>query len=130
MVVYCPSCWAELAPNAQVCPRCGADLTALDAEDYTDKLIAALRHPEPFTQRRAAYVLGLRRDPRAVPALVEAMKGSADVYVRGEAAAALGKIGGPEAEAALRHMATDQRAPTMLRRAAADALAQTPSNEG
>lgn len=130
MVVYCPSCWAELAPDAQVCPQCGADLTALGAEDYTAKLIAALRHPEPFTQRRAAYVLGLRCDPRAVPALVETMEGSADVYVRGEAAAALGKIGGAEAETALWRVAADRQASAVLRRAAADALAQISSNEG
>ncbi|MCS6843607.1 MAG: HEAT repeat domain-containing protein [Caldilineales bacterium] len=114
----------------RICPRCGADLTAFNEDDYTVKLIAALRHPEPFTQRRAAYVLGLRRDGRAVAALIEAMDSSADVYVRGEAAAALGKIGGPQAEAALRRVLADRRASAVLRRAATDALAQITSGEG
>lgn len=120
MTTYCPHCWAEVDATAQVCPVCQAPLA--DSGSYVTKLIAALRHPEPLTQRRAAYVLGLLRDPSAVKALAAVLAGPADPYVKGEAAHALGAIGGGRAGEILQQVAQDETQPSMVRRVAADAL--------
>ena len=116
MTTYCPHCWAEVDAAAEVCPACWARLA--DPGSYVAKLIAALRHPEPFTQRRAAYVLGLLRDPSAVAALAAVLAGPADPYVKGEAAHALGAIGGGRACAILQQVAQDESQPLMVRRTA------------
>lgn len=127
MTLYCPTCWHEVDAGAALCPHCGADLTQ-SRGSYTAKLIAALRHPEPWTQRRAAYVLGLVADPDVVDALIETMASEADVYVRGEVACALGKIGGAAALAALEQVAVNAGESTVVRHAAADALAAAREN--
>ena len=116
MTTYCPHCWAEVDAAAQVCPGCRARLA--DSGSYVAKLIAALRHPEPFTQRRAAYVLGLLRDPSAVAALAAVLAGPADPYVKGEAAHALDAIGGDHACEILQQVAQDESQPLMVRRTA------------
>jgi HEAT repeat protein len=122
MVHYCPVCWQEIPAGAERCPSCGAAVD--ETADYTDKLIAALRHPEPFTRRRAAYLLGLRRDGRGVPALIAVLEtADNDPYVRAEAALALGAIGGAEAQEALRRVLADPTESVIVRRAAADAMA-------
>ncbi len=124
MTIFCPHCWAEVAPGTRVCPHCHTEL-AEGAGDYVAKLIAALEHPEPLTRRRAAYVLGLLRDPGAVEALAALLAGPADPYVKGEAAQALRAIGGEKAHSVLRRVAQDATQSVMVRRIAAAA-----TNEG
>jgi len=130
VVHYCPACWQELPNAGERCPSCGA-ATADETADYTDKLMAALRHPEPFTRRRAALILGWRRDVRAVPALIALLHTTGDdPYVRAEAALALGAIGGEEARQALDRVLTDPHESVIVRQAAATAvglLTATPS---
>jgi hypothetical protein len=46
LTYYCPSCWNE-ARNGSDCASCGADLGQFASESYEQKLIRALRHPEP-----------------------------------------------------------------------------------
>ena len=121
MTAYCPRCWAEVLPNVRLCPACGADLEE-EVGDYLAKLIAALHHPEPLTQRRAAYILGLLRNPDAVAALTAVLISAVDLYVRGEAAWALGAIGGEQAWTILRQVAGDEAQSVIVRRAAAEAL--------
>lgn len=120
MTHFCPSCWETVDPGAVRCPHCLGDLRALDRRAFTAKLIAALRHPEPATQRRAARILGARRDASAVTALGERLRATADPFLAGELVTALGRIGGREAEAplldALHHRAF------LVRRAALEAL--------
>ena len=125
MITHCPRCWAELATAVTICPACGADLTD-DRRDYVDKLIAALHHPEPLTQRRAAYILGLRAEKRAVPALIDILKSPADVYVRAEAACSLGKIGTASARAALQRAEADTQESFLVRRVAAQGMTRQP----
>lgn len=120
MTHRCPHCWTEVDAETPVCPRCQARLA--DSGSYVAKLIAALRHPEPFTQRRAAYVLGLLREPSAVEPLAAVMQTSADPYVKGEATHALGTIGGSHARAVLAQLAQDETQSIMVRRTAAEAL--------
>lgn len=70
--------------------------------DYVEELIAALSHWRALKRREAAWLLGEKCDPRAVPALVALLLESAeDPYVKMEAAVALGKIGTSQAIAAL-----------------------------
>lgn len=43
---------------ATTCPCCGADLRDFTGKSYEEKLILALRHPEPTIPIRAAMILG------------------------------------------------------------------------
>jgi len=52
---FCPACCAETAGDDRACPRCGADMEAVQRRrEFVAKLIAALDHPEPETRARAA----------------------------------------------------------------------------
>jgi HEAT repeat protein len=100
---YCPNCWGEVAETAIVCPHCSSNISErISQADYTDKLIAALRHKEPTTPVRAAWILGERRERKAVPALTKIVKKASDAFLVESAVEALGKIGGDTAAAAVR----------------------------
>jgi epoxyqueuosine reductase len=70
-------------------------------------------------RRNAAVALGNGLDRADVPALAEALHGDASALVRGHAAWALGRIGSPQACAALRAAARTERAPAVLEEVAA-----------
>jgi HEAT repeat protein len=116
ITAYCPACWSEVAAGAVRCGACGADLERLDAAGFDEKLVRALRHPEPATRLRAVLILGRRRTRSAVPALVGRWREGADPYLAAEIVKALARIGGQAATAALREVATD---PSVVVRAAA-----------
>ncbi len=100
---YCPDCWAEVPESVTICPHCHTNISERISEaEYTDKLIAALRHKEPMTPVRAAWILGERREQRAVPALTKIVKKAKDAFLVESAVEALGKIGGNVATAAVR----------------------------
>jgi HEAT repeat protein len=93
---FCRHCWYEHSADAETCPSCGSR-TQRDIS-YREALELALACPEALTARRAAYLLGKLRDPKAVPALARALA-EGDPYVAAEAVIALGKIEAPEARA-------------------------------
>lgn len=100
---YCPNCWAEVLESATVCPHCHADLSErISQADYVDKLIAALRHKEPMTPVRAAWILGEPREQKAISALAKIVKKAKDAFLVESAVEALGKIGGSTATASVR----------------------------
>ena len=100
---YCPNCWCEVSEQGTICPHCHANISErISQADYTDKLIAALRHNEPMTPVRAAWILGERREEEAVPALAKIVKKAKDAFLVKSAVEALGKIGGSTAIAAIR----------------------------
>jgi HEAT repeat protein len=100
---YCLNCWTEIAENATACSHCHADiLERIPQTVYADKLIAALRHKEPMTPVRAAWVLGERREQRAVDALTKIVRKAKDAFLVESALEALGKIGGSAATAGVR----------------------------
>ena len=100
---YCPNCWHEVSEQATICPHCHADISErISQANYTDKLIAALRHKEPTTPVRAAWILGERHEEKAVPALAKIVKKARDAFVVESAVEALGKIGGSAATTAVR----------------------------
>lgn len=100
---YCPHCWREVSEEATICPHCHTDISErISQTNYVDKLIAALRHKEPMTPVRAAWILGERREEKGVPALIKIVKKAKDAFLVESAVEALGKIGGSTATAAMR----------------------------
>jgi HEAT repeat protein len=101
---YCPNCWREVSESATICAHCHTNISErVSQADYIDKLIAALRHKEPMTPVRAAWILGERREQKAVSALTKIVRKAKDAFLVESAVEALGKIGGTTATAAVRH---------------------------
>ena len=83
--------------NCELCPRCNLDIrTFYMKNDYVDKLITALNHPEPTTPIRAAWILGQRRETKAIKPLFALALNSADSFVAAGAVKALVSIGTSE----------------------------------
>lgn len=94
MTSYCTNCWSTVNDATKICPCCGDDVRAQQAQpDYMDKHITALRDPDTATQVRAAWVLGERQERKAVQTLIEVIRQSSDAYVIETAVEALGRIG-------------------------------------
>jgi len=106
MVRYCPECWGE-ADNNDCCPKCGAPLRQSTNESYEEKLIWALRHPEPTTPVRAATILGDRRALAAVEPLIAVALSSRDFYLQEAAVIALGQIGDKRAQPCLERLSRE-----------------------
>ncbi len=121
MTFYCPSCWSEIDPKLTVCPYCGANQKALSEEEYDEKLIRALHHPEPMTPIRAAYILGERQVKRAVAALEKTIEENSDPYLVQACIVAIGKIGSAESVAFL-NTCTQQGHGILARKAAYEAI--------
>jgi len=103
MIFYCPACWREVPELIHVCPYCKVDVKRLTLEqDYAQKLIAALDHPEPTTPVRVAWILGVRKETRAIPRLARLVRESDDPYIVEAAVEALGRIGDPTGLEAIR----------------------------
>lgn len=107
---FCPSCWQVVGEDQAKCPACGCDIAAhLASKSYTQRLVEALSHPEPETPVRAAYILGLRGDREAVPALLALAEKTSDVYLAMTCLEALARIGGSEALDGIRTFCGDRR---------------------
>lgn len=123
MTFYCTHCWREVPQAATVCPHCSDDIAARQARaDYADKLIAALHHPEPTTPIRAAWILGQRRERKAVEPLCALARETRDAFILAAALEALGEIGDPSAAHILEWAA--EHAHPRVRRSARFALKQ------
>jgi HEAT repeat protein len=107
LTIYCPACYAANDEWDTMCKKCGGPLTEERAGDFTERLVWALRHPEPTVAPRAAWILGERRDPRAVEPLIALVEHSKDLGVLEEATVALGKIGDRRALSVLRNLLAD-----------------------
>lgn len=127
MRYYCPGCWKDFAEDLAQCPECGLDIRRFyDSKDYCEKLILALSHPERQTPLRAAWILGQRRETRAVSALIERIEKTGDIYIATAMIEALGKIGTPEA---LAFVETLTDAEVRMVRAAARRIAEAAHGE-
>ena len=121
MTYFCPVCWREMTGDEVTCHRCGADIErGWEAKSYVEKLMASLRHPEPATPIRAAWVLGELRAREAVPVLMDLARSSPDLFLRKAAVEALGRIGDPNSVDLLRALARSESA--LVCRAASRAL--------
>ena len=59
MRCFCPGCWNVTDLEFEICPYCSLDIVAFYQDmDYIDKLILALKHPDPSTPIRAAWLIG------------------------------------------------------------------------
>jgi hypothetical protein len=74
MITLCPSCWRTIDLDPRTCPHCGANISALDNRTYTEKLIAALQHPDAQTVARVAAILAKTAPESAVAPLVAALR--------------------------------------------------------
>jgi len=94
---------AEFAPRQDVPLPDLLELLHIDESTYQERFrhSAIKRARRQGLRRNAAIALGNLRDPRALGSLRQALEDS-DPIVRGHAAWALGRIGGPEARTALR----------------------------
>jgi len=117
---FCPDCWSEVRPRAPICPSCGSNLEALDEASYVEKLCRALWHPEGFTARRAAWLLGRRREGGAVEALASRAETDCGIYLSKGIFDALAAIGTKPALNALRTLRDSEQ--RRLVRRHADAL--------
>lgn len=104
MIVLCPSCWQTVDLTTAICPHCGADVKALDQRTYTEKLIAALRHPDADTVARVAPILAKTAPGDALPPLKTALRGYwLEPYLAAAIVQALGLLVSAEA----RELVTD-----------------------
>jgi len=124
-VRYCPICWSE-ADDDDCCRKCGAPLRQSASETYEEKLIWALRHPEPTTPIRAATILGERRALAAVEPLIAVALSTPDFYLQEAAAVALGQIGDRRAQPCLERLSCEGA--IRVRLAAQRALARLQSS--
>ena len=121
LTYYCTNCWKEIEKDRKVCPHCKSEQEQLGRETFVQKLIRALRHPEPETPIRAAYVLGRLHALDAVPELINVIHESPDPYIAAACVEALGGIGGGAALDELKHILKLEHS-VIVRRAVEDAL--------
>lgn len=129
MIFYCPGCWAEVPAGSEHCPACGRSL-AEGGEDFVDKLIIALRHPEPTRAALAIQILSeMLAEPRAILPLIGLLDTTRDAYVLKCAVVALGRFADRRAVASLSRLLLDPATPLVVRLAAVDALARIGGDE-
>ena len=90
-------------------------ILSLPSAEAVVLLIPLLADRDEFVRRETAYALGKTGDPKAVPALINALDRDREAGVRGAAAVALGEIGESSAVPALAE-AIVRRAPGFARR--------------
>jgi HEAT repeat protein len=107
----------EAATN---CEQCGAPLDEPIGDDYVERLIHTLDHPEPNTRATAALILGKIGDQRALEALCSKAKTSKDMALLEAIAEALGNFPSQKAIDALAHLLRTSWLPVRVK--AAEAL--------
>ncbi len=101
MPVYCPSCWSEINPGDDSCPRCSYGMRDFDNLSYEMKLLRALDHPIRETRMMAIQLLGELRSALALPAFNSILRSEKDIYVIREIARSLARIGNDQSLALL-----------------------------
>jgi hypothetical protein len=93
MRYYCPGCWKDTLADMEVCSSCGVNIHFFwDSKDMVEKLIHSLRHPEPSTPIRAAWLLGKIGDLRALEPLIHLIQNTQDYHLMRTAVQALRQI--------------------------------------
>jgi HEAT repeat protein len=109
---------ASLEGVCSVCKKAAQEIAG--EQNYLDKLMQALHHPEPQTAKRAAWILGELGNAGAVSPLLRALQSSQDIYFMEAVIEALGKIGEPSAASVIEYYCTHGAIP--VRRAARRAV--------
>lgn len=97
MHFFCPQCWKEINEKDRRCPYCGADILEYERKGFEEKLMNALRHPEPETVKRAVWILGKIKSLKAIKPLIELFSKTDDPFLKREILDALSEIGTEEA---------------------------------
>jgi len=93
---YCPSCWAEIHENVELCPHCGYGIGSFDDLKYEQKLMKAAFHSIPENRYMAVEALGMLRTPGALPILERILREeNNDVYLLYQVLKALANIPDP-----------------------------------
>ena len=94
---YCPSCWAEIHENTEICPHCEFNIGAFGDLEYEQKLINAAFHPIPENRYMAVEALGMLKTPRAFPTLARILhEEKDDMYLLYQVLKALANIPDPQ----------------------------------
>lgn len=94
VVQICPACFRLIQGGVGVCPHCGADLAALSARGYQEKLLGALHHPLADVRMRAIIALSWRAEPETADALADcALRHPIDVVEGLAVVGALARLG-------------------------------------
>lgn len=125
MAFYCWSCYGRNDRATGACVHCGQEISPPAEATETQRLIWALRHPDPDVAIISARRLGTEGDRDAVPALRAVIDQPPDPYVAGEALHSLLAISTIEEERQLLQQLAAS-GPFMLRRQAEQALAAAP----
>jgi epoxyqueuosine reductase len=123
----------ELAPDPETVKPLLVPLLQMSNREFKERFgasAAAWRGKKPI-QRNAVIALGHFREASAVPALIRVLMDDPRPVLRGTAAWALGRIGGAEAERALREALAGEPDPEAAERirAALEALGSSESSE-
>lgn len=101
MRYICPKCFKVADIGEKFCSNCGYDFEHISDEEYTEKLIKALRHPDYNVAFMAAKIIGELKIKRAEKSLIEQLcknlLNKKDPYLEQVMVFALGEIGGEEA---------------------------------
>ena len=127
MQYYCPACFAPVERDAVRCPACGVDIAAWEqSHTFTERLIHALRHPNPEARMSAIITLGNRGEAGAALPLAECALAYPHDVVQGLAVVeSLRRLPDSPEKAAAREML--RRHPSRIIRQAAESIGITSS---
>lgn len=81
MIFYCTNCWNEIDERTDICPVCNSNQLELEQTEYSEKLIRALKHPEPETRIRAAEIIASLNLKKALPILLSLLEDEKDIFI-------------------------------------------------
>ncbi|WP_082990373.1 HEAT repeat domain-containing protein [Thermoanaerobacter sp. YS13] len=99
MRYICPMCFKIAEIGEEKCSNCGYDFKNISDDDYSEKLIKAINHPDYNVAYMAAKIIGELKIKKAEKVLIEHLRnngGKKDPYIEQIIVWALGEIGGEE----------------------------------
>ena len=101
MRYICPVCFKIAEVGEEKCSNCGYDFKNISDDDYSEKLIKALNHPDYNVAYMAAKIIGELKIKKAEGELIKYLQNSVktrkDPYIEQMVVWALGEIGGEKA---------------------------------
>lgn len=95
---FCPQCWGEIEGEDTLGPKCRKRPSDFAGEDFPQKLMRALSHPERGTVLRDIRILGeLRYEDAVAPLAALFDRSIADLHEKRVITESLGKIATEEA---------------------------------
>ncbi|AIS52916.1 hypothetical protein TKV_c17650 [Thermoanaerobacter kivui] len=102
MRYICPVCFKIGEVGEEKCSNCGYDFKNISNDDYSEKLIKAINHPDYNVAYMAAKLIGELKIKKAERKLIEylhsSIKTKKDPYIEQAVVWALGEIGGEKSQ--------------------------------